>query len=134
MMFWNNEDNLDQLNNELHQYEMRQDDLVQQMQDVNSHIDIINKKKQEEGFRHYNDVDYRKNILEKAAERGFSRNKVVFLRDYCDNWNQDDITLDVIDGYYEAEKFLKNTQKPYQESMMYKLSKLFSNTEDNNSF
>lgn len=78
------------------------------------------------GIKYYLDKQKRHELLELAAQYGYSPEKLSQLRKYVDEWNQDVITNDVLDSFRMVEQFVYDNQETYKGNIMYKFSKFLS--------
>ena len=79
------------------------------------------------GIKYYFDKQKRHELLELAAQYGYSPEKLSQLRKYVDEWNQDVITNDILDSFRMVEQFVNDNQETYKGNIMYKFSKFLSN-------
>jgi len=105
----------------------REVECFKMIQGLEEQISNMIDEKRDYGIKRYLDKRKREELLEKAEEYGYSLEKINELRRYVEEWNQDCVTIDVLDSFKVIEEFVKNNQEPYKSSIMYKFSKLTSN-------
>lgn len=99
-------------------------DKFREINKINNEIMKTEKKKHEYGFNLFNNKQKRRDIISEADKYGFSKKKIEIMNQYANEWNQDNVTNDVIDVFHLAEKFVKNCQEGYKNNFLYKLSKM----------
>lgn len=96
-------------------------------------MDILNNRR-DAGIKKYNNSNKRKQLLDDAAYLGFSNSEIEMLRQYIQQWNQDDVTNEIIDKFENLEKYIKK-QAPHRKNFLYKIGSLPNNnggTENDN--
>ena len=73
-----------------------------------------------------------KNILNEAEQLGFSHDAIEKLRIIAEDWNQDNISNDIIDEFVNLEKYIES-QAPHKRNPLYLLGDIlnFSGGDEN---
>lgn len=130
-MFNSKIDKFTAYDNKIADLRTREVECLKMIQGLEEQISNMIDEKRDYGIKRYLDKRKREELLEKAEEYGYSLEKINELRKYVEEWNQDCVTIDVLDGFKVMEEFVKNNQEPYKTSIMYKFSKLMSNERGN---
>ena len=121
-MVFRNKDVLDQYDCEIASY-------AREKAKLSNRIEETERKKIEYGFSYYNNKEKRKDIISLAEQYGFSDKKIRFMNEYVDNWNQDVVTMKVIDTFHMAEKFVEDNKESH--NPFYRLSNWLLGGNDN---
>ena len=97
---------------------------------IDKEISNISDKKFNLGFQIYSDKELRDNILQDAEKCGYSHKKISELRDIHGDWNLDCIGIDEVDSFLTLDEYVKNNRKPFERSVLYKISKFFSSQKE----
>lgn len=130
-MFNSKIDKLSSYDNEISKLKTQKTEYLMLIQGLDEKISNKLDEKRDYGINYYMDKGKRETLLETAEKYGYSPRKIQELRRYVDEWNQDNVTNDVLDSFRTLEEFIKNNQESYKENIMYKISKLFDGERGN---
>ena len=77
------------------------------------------------GIKKYLDENKRNNILNEAEKLGFSHEAIEKLRDIARDWNQDNVSNDIIDEFVNLESYIEN-QAPHKKNPLYRLGDMLN--------
>lgn len=123
-------DQLQKCDNELdklRQERLRLNKRLKELDDLESNI--LNNRK-DIGIKKYLNAEKRRHLLDEAEKLGFSHEAIEFLREKTQDWNQDNISNEIIDEFENLEKYIRR-QAPHKNNPLYRLANI-SNYEGGN--
>lgn len=72
------------------------------------------------GLRKYMNESNRNDLLKEAERLGYSHDDIAKLKKYSDDWNQDNISNEIIDEFENLGKYIR-AQAPYKDNLLYKV-------------
>lgn len=96
-----------------------------QIKKIDSTVDNLKNSRRDAGLAHYGDKKKREDLIEKGREKGYSETKLKMLQPYVEEWNQDNVTNEILDDFNILEQFVAERYS-YQNNKLYKLSNFFS--------
>lgn len=72
------------------------------------------------GLKKYMNEGNRNDLLQEAERLGYSHDDIERLKKYSDDWNQDNISNEIIDEFENIGKYIK-AQAPYKDKLLYKI-------------
>lgn len=77
------------------------------------------------GPKKYMNAGKRNNLLSEAERLGYSHDEIARLKKCSDDWNQDNISNEVIDEFENLGKYIKS-QASYKDNLLYKVCDILS--------
>ena len=96
-----------------------------QIQKIESTVDNLKNSRRNAGLTYYGDKKKREELIEKGRVNGYSETKLKMLQPYVEEWNQDNVTNEILDDFNILEQFVAERYS-YQKNKLYKISNFFS--------
>ena len=112
------DDQINNLNNQKLEYQ-------KEIKKINSEVDNLQNNRRDAGLAHYGDKKKREELIEKGRASGYSETKLGMLQSYIEEWNQDNVTNEILDDFTILEQFVAECYS-YQNNTLYRISNFFS--------
>ena len=109
---------LEEYDNQLGKIQQEKLQLKQRMEELENLEKNTLEDRKDVGLRMYMRAEKRERLLSEAEELGFSHELIEELRKKTKDWNQDNITNEIIDEF-ENLKFYIEKQAPYRKNPLY---------------
>lgn len=104
----------------------------QEKLEIDNELNDLESQKKDYGLNKYLDKNFRLSILNNAENLGYSKTDIQRMKYYVEEWNQDNVTIEVIDNFRNIESFIKQYEPASNKSTLYKIG-LFIKNEGGNS-
>lgn len=109
---------LEEYDNQLGKIQQEKLQLKQRMEELENLEKNTLEDRKDVGLRLYMKEEKRESVLSEAEELGFSHELIEELRNKTKDWNQDNITNEIIDEFENLNFYIKK-QAPYRKNPLY---------------
>lgn len=106
--------------NQLGKIDQEELQLIKRLEDLRKLKEDTLDNRRNAGLRKYMNESKRNNLLQEAERLGYSHDDIARLKKHSDDWNQDNISNEVIDEFENLGKYIK-AQAPYKGNPLYKV-------------
>ena len=119
MAMWK-KDPLEEYDNQLGKIQQEKLDLKNRIKELDAlEIDVL-KNRKDMGLRMYMKAEKREKLLSEAEELGYSHKVIEDLRNFSKDWNQDNVTNELINEFKNVELYIKKNA-PHRKNLLYLL-------------